>query len=82
MEEVLEKVALEPEETLSVQELVDEACVLFEMDLPSLSTPGKARKASKIRAILAFLVRESKVMTLAGAPSIIYSFITYKQSGV
>ena len=61
---VREKAELISEVHLSVPELVKAICDLYEIDIETLRTSGKARRASNVRAILAMLVRESNDLTL------------------
>lgn len=49
---------------LSIQELIEAVCDLYDIDIESVRMPGKERQSSKVRAILAILVKESSYLTL------------------
>ena len=60
-----------PRVNLTINELAVAVCDLYNIDFDSLRLPGKGHSASKIRAILAILVRESSHLTLEELAKII-----------
>lgn len=61
---VKERAALVTETTFRVPDIIQAACELYDIDLETLRKPGKTQKATHIRALLAFLVKETRNLTL------------------
>lgn len=61
---VREKGALISKDHLGIQELTEAVCDLYDINIESVRMPGKERQSSKVRAILAILVKESSYLTL------------------
>ena len=64
VKQVREKGKLIPEVNLSIHELTEAVCDLYDTNIDSVRISGKGRRASKVRVILAILVRESGHLTL------------------
>lgn len=61
---VKEKAELMPEISLSIPELTKAMCDLYEVNISSIKRTDKTRNLTKIRGILALMVRETEELTL------------------